>query len=309
MVNMITTLSGENTFLLKSELERITHAYTAENGDLGLERLDGEEDSPARINEALTGIGLLADKKMVVIRGLSKNKEIGASIAQLIGQIPETTDVVFVEHKIDKRSSVYKTLKTKTDYKEFNKLDGKGLGRWLTQRAKAGGGKISLSDAEYLVERVGQSQLLLSNELDKLLTYEPNVTRTSIDLLTEPTPQSTVFQLLESAFGGNLRQTMRLYDEQREQKVEPQEIVAMLAWQLNILAIILAAGQKPTDQIAKEAKIHPYTLGKSRMIARKLTLPRLKELINELLRIDLSSKSRSINLDEAVQKYLIELSA
>lgn len=309
MGDMKKTLAGENSFLVKDALNRIVNDYITTNGDLGLEQIDGEEAPLQRIAEALTGIGLLADKKLVIVRGLTKNKEAATKLDDLLGQVPDTTDAIFVEHKIDKRSVAYKVLKSKTDYQEFNKLDDRGLVRWVGQAVKDRGGKIALADAEYLVARVGINQLTLSNEIDKLLVYDKTLNRKNIELLTEPTPQSTVFQLLESAFGGNTRQTIRLYQEQREQNVEPHEIIAMITWQLGVLAIVIAAGGKSDSEIAKVAKLHPYTLGKTRAISRRLDGRRLKQLVHGLLDIDLASKSRNIDLDAALQKYLIELCA
>jgi DNA polymerase III delta subunit len=137
--------------------------------------------------------------------------------------------------------------------------------------------------------------------------YDPKITRQTIDLLTEPTPQSTIFQLLEAAFAGNSRRAMQLYAEQRALKVEPSQIVAMLAWQLHVLAIIKTAGERGVDTIANEAKLNPFVVRKSQSIARNLSLARLKKLVSELLKIDVASKRTSIDPDEALQHYLLAL--
>jgi DNA polymerase III delta subunit len=148
---------------------------------------------------------------------------------------------------------------------------------------------------------------LLSNELEKLLLYDPKITRQTIDLLTEPTPQSTIFQLLEAAFAGNPKRALELYAEQRALKVEPAQIVAMLAWQLNILAIIKTAGNHSPDAVAKEAKLNPFVVQRSQSIARKLSLIQLKKLVSDLLKIDVATKRTNIDPDEALQHYLLTL--
>ncbi len=83
----------------------------------------------------------------------------------------------------------------------------------------------------------------------------------------------------------------------------------MLTWQLHVLAIIKTAGDRPTDQIAREARINPYVLGKSQSIAHNITLPQLKKLISDLLEIDIKTKSIAIDADEALQHYLLTLSS
>ena len=82
----------------------------------------------------------------------------------------------------------------------------------------------------------------------------------------------------------------------------------MLAWQLHILALIKTAGNRSPESIASEAKVSPYTVKKSVGIARRLTLPQLKRLIAALLDIDRRSKTESLDADEALQNYLLQLS-
>jgi DNA polymerase-3 subunit delta len=281
--------------------------FVAEQGDLALERVDGEAVEFNRISEALTSLPFLASKKMVLLSRLGANKQFVEQIEQLFEQLPETTDVILVEPKLDKRSVYYKFLKKTTDFREFNQLDLNGLGRWLVDEAKARGGSLSQGDAQYLAERVGLDQQLLSNEIEKLLLYNPAITRETIDLLTEATPQSTIFQLLEVAFAGNAKRAMELFQEQRALKVEPPQIIAMLAWQLHVLALIKTAGERSADAIAAEAKISPYVVRKSQAIASKLSLAALKQLVADLLDIDTRSKRTALDADEALQNYLLKL--
>lgn len=304
---MAITLTGANDFLLERELTKLVSVFVAEHGDLALERLDGEEVAFDRLQEAVTSLPFLASKKMVVLRHPGANKEFTAGIEKLLTDLPETTEVVIVEQKLDKRSSYYKTLKAKTDFRDFSELDERGLEQWLVTLAKDSNGVISQADARYLVERVGAHQQLLGRELEKLLLYQPRVTRETIELLTDQTPQSTIFQLLEAVFAGRPQAALALYEEQRSLKVEPPQIIAMIAWQLHVLAILKTAGDRSPEQIAKEAKLNPFVVRKSQAIARKLTLARLKQLIADLVTIDTRSKRESIDLDEALKLYLLKI--
>jgi DNA polymerase-3 subunit delta len=306
---MISVLTGENSFGLDHELHGRTAAFIKEQGDLALERIDGQEADFERIREAMTSLPFLASRKLIVLREPGANKEFVAAVENLASEIPETTDVIFVEAKPDKRTAYYKFLKSQKDYKEFPQLDTNGLASWLVKEAKNRGGELNTSDARYLVERVGIDQQLLAHELEKLLLFNNAVSRESINQLTTASPQSTIFQLLEAAFAGNSRRTLKLYEEQRSLKVEPAQIVAMLSWQLHILATIKTAGDRSTDQIAKEARINPFVVRKSLAIADKLSLRELKEYISNLLQIDMRSKRTNLDTDEALQNYLLELAA
>lgn len=305
---MIVTLTGENSFGLGRELQGLIQAFIEKHDDLGLERLDGEEVTFEKIREAVTSLPFLADRKLIILRAPSTNKNFTEQFEHLVEEIPETTDVILVEPKLDKRLGYYKYLKSKTHFRDFPELDQNELTSWLVDTAKEQGGTLSSADARYLIERVTARQQLLSNELDKLLLYDPKISRQTIDLLTDEAPQSTIFQLLEAAFAGNTRRALQLYAEQRALKVEPAQIISMLTWQLHVLAIIKTAGSRSADIIARDARINPFVVRKSQTIAGNLTLPNLKLLISNLLEIDTKSKRTSINIDEALQNYLLQLS-
>lgn len=275
---------------------------------MALERLDGEETSSERMQEALQSLPFLADKKLVVLKTPGANKQFVEKAEGLLKELPETTDLIIVEPKLDKRSAYYKMLKKQKGYQEFGDLDERGLAKWLVDTAKEKGAVLSMGDASYLISRVGTNQQNLSNEIEKLSLHSDKITRETIESLTPQTPQSTIFQLLEAAFAGNTKRALELYGEQRALKVEPQQIIAMLAWQLHVLALVKTAKDKTPDEIAREAKISPYVVRKSAGIARNITLADTKKLVADLLTIDFRLKSESLNADDVLLNYLITIS-
>lgn len=297
--------------MLRTELGRLVSVFVAEHDDMSLERLDGEEASFERMQEALQSLPFLADKKMVVLQSPGANKEFTEKAEKLLAGLPETTDLIIIEPKLDKRSAYYKYLKKQKGFQEFNELDERGIADWLTGQAKEKGAVLSVSDALYLVARVGANQQMLANEIEKLTLHASGsgkIDRAAIDTLTAQTPGSTIFQLLEAAFAGNTERAVALYGEQRALKVEPQQIIAMLAWQLHVLALLKTAGDKSPDEIAREAKMSPYVVRKSGGIARSLTLAQTKRLIRDLLVIDERLKREALNADDTLLNYLITLS-
>jgi DNA polymerase III subunit delta len=305
---MIHTLSGPNSFMLQQALREKVDAFLSEHGDFGLERLDGEEVEFERMREAMTSLPFLASKKLVVLRRPSAQKQFTEVVDELLEATTDETDVIIVEPKLDKRSSYYKTLKKQTDCKEFAELDAPALAGWLVETAKKAGYTLKRGDATLLVNRVGTNQQMLFNELQKLGAYNPEITRESIELLTEMAPQSTIFELIEAAVGGNGAHALKLYAEQRAAKVEPQQIVAMLAWQLHIFALVKTARDKSEREIASEAKLNPYVVRKAQTATRRLSYATIKSMVSELHELDIAMKSKSIDVDDALQTYIISLS-
>lgn len=300
-------LTGENSFMLQQELRRIIGDFVAEHTDMALEQLDGEEAEFDRIREALQSLPFLASKKLVVLRAASANKQFIEQAQDLLTDVPESTDVVIVEPKLDKRQSYYKFLKKQPGFAEFNPVDNLQLSRWLVEQATFQGLTLEIGDAKYLVDRVGANQQMLANELAKLGQYSDNITRKTIDELTERTPQSTIFELLDAALSGQQKRALELYKEQRAMKVEPQAILALLGWQLHAMALVKTAGDRDPGQIASEAKLNPFVVRKTQGIVGRMGTAELKKLIQDVFSLDIRLKSESIDADEALQNLILTL--
>lgn len=304
---MIITITGPNEHLARQELQGLVDAFLSEHGDMALERFDGDDSSTERIREGLQSVPFLSSRKMVVLRNPSRQKTFSEQIDSVLEGVFENTDVIFHETKFDKRSSYYKTLKKRTDFREFGELDANALANWACTYVTKRGGTLDIKDARYLIERTSGVQQGLQHELEKLLSYSSNITRTTIDMLVEPVAASTIFELLEAAFAHNTVRVFDLYREQRSLKVEPAAIIALLAWQLHILAVVKAGGDRAPDVIAKEAALNPFVVRKSLAAVKRLSLAHIKSLVSDLLQLDIQLKRTSVDADEALQLYLLKL--
>jgi DNA polymerase-3 subunit delta len=293
--------------LLQRELRQLIDAFVAEYTDMGLEKFDGEELDPKRLPSILQSLPFLASKRMVVLREPSAQKVVAEQLEKLLDDVPESTELLIVEPALDKRTSYYKALQKKTTLKSFDPQDERALANWLVGEAKAKGAMLKLADANFLVARVGANQSLLANELQKLISYNPAITRNTIIEMTDPLPQSSVFDLLDAALAGNTQRALALYHEQRQQKVEPLAMMGMIAWQLHILAVVKAAGSRSPAEIASAAKLSPYVVRKSAAAANRLTGPRLKDLIARAFDLDVRLKSQPIDPDDALQEFLLSI--
>lgn len=303
----VTTLTGTNAYLLGADLRQRRDAFVAAYGDLALETVEVNEWETRRIYDTFGALPFLSPKRMLIVYGLAANKPACEIISSLLEQVDDTTDLLIVEPKIDKRSVFYKTLKKDTQLKEYAELDPRELPKWLHEEARKRGGDISVSDAAYLVARIGPIQQLLSGELDKLQLYQPVVTRGVIDLLTDQAPLSSIFDLIEAAFGGDLKRAMNLYEDQRAQNVEPLAIEALFVWQLHTLVLIKTAGNMTPDALAADAGISPYTARKSAGLASRRSLAELKGYVKDLADIEYSIKTTATDADELMKNYILSL--
>lgn len=304
---MIVVITGNNDYAALRELKQMVNKFVKDYGDFGLEKLDGADTEPGQLLDMISSVPFLSEKRMVVITNFGANKTLIEHIEQIIDSIYEACDLVIYEHKFDKRSSLYKTLKKRTEFREFNVLNEQDLSKWLVVEATNREGELKPNDANYFIYRAGTNQMLLSNELDKLLSYNPKIDQASIDALIEPLPLGSVFDLLDSAFAGNKQKTVNLYKSQRKQLAEPQAIMSMIAWQLHVLASVKFAGDKPAQQIAKDSKLNPFVVNKALTALRSKTKDQIKGLVKRATELDQRLKSEMIDADDAVMHFLLTI--
>ncbi len=302
---MVTVLCGSNEFMLKVELKKLTAEFIQQNDDLALEKFDGESAELNTVLDAVQSVPFLSTNKMVIIKSLGK--QLSENINKIIDQTADTTSLIIFEPHIDKRTSYYKTLKNQKNFFELTELDERSLANWAVNYAKEQGAELSYDTAVFLISRVGANQLNLSNEIKKLSQYNLLISRDSVELLTDQIPQSKIFDLIDSAFNGNYKKALKIYDEQRTQKVEPVQIIGMITWQLNAIAVVKYAGDRSIQQIAKDSSINPYALEKSKKLASKMTAGKLKAMIKGLSEIDVLSKTTQIDVDQALKLYIMSL--
>ena len=302
---MILSFSGPNSFELQRALRERTQDFIKDHGDFGLEHLDASRVSAATLIESVQAMPFLAGKRLLIIQDPAENKQFIEKFASCIDSISDDTDIIFVQEKYDKRSSFYKLLQKKADNKVFEELNEAALIKWIGEYVSHEQGTIKSHDARYLIERVGMSQRTVRSELDKLLSYNNVITKDSINLLTARNVQSTIFDLIEETFAGRTVRALDLYREQRMQKVEPLQIIAMIVWQLHILAIVKTGVSKSPDTIAREAKINPYVVRKSSSLVQKIQLEHIKSLVERTRDLECRLKREPIDGDEALMELIM----
>src|SRR4051794_29889768 len=110
---MIITIIGSNHYSLKRRLDELVGEFMNEHGELALERIDAEEAEPQAVLDAVQSLPFLSTRKLVVVRGAAANKTLSGQIEQIIDSAGDTTDLIFYEPAIDKRSGYFKVLKAK----------------------------------------------------------------------------------------------------------------------------------------------------------------------------------------------------
>jgi DNA polymerase III delta subunit len=298
---MITALIGDNSFAIHQALAALISA-----SDSSPERFDGSELEQRQLPDLLMGATLFASHRLVIIRNLSQNTALWAKLPDWLERVADTTHLVLIDEKPDKRTSAYKALKSGGAIKEFpawTDKDRSAAEQWVAEHAKQAGVLLDRKLAQHLVQRVGVDQWQLASAIEQLSLVEL-VSVATIDEYIEPNPAENVFQLLELSLQGRhdkvyeMLQTLELTEE-------PYRLFALLSSQVVQLAAVGLAGSD--DRPAKDFAIHPYVAGKLAQQARRLGPKGIKRALGVFAKADADLKISRGEPWLVIQKSLASL--
>lgn len=298
---MITALVGENSFAVHDELGRIIAASNASP-----ERFDGTELELRHLPDLFMGATLFASERLVIIRNLSQNNSMWSQLSDWLERVADSTHLVLVDEKPDKRTAAYKALKSGGAVKEFpvwTDKDRSAAEQWVVERAAKENVVLDRSLSRHLVTRVGVDQWQLASALKKLAVLSA-ITPASIDEHIDANPTESVFQLLELALQGKQRQVYSIL-QTLELTEEPYRLFALLSSQVVQLAAVGLAGKD--DAPAKDFAIHPYVAGKLAQQARALGPKGIRRALSVFAKADADLKLSRGEPWLVIQKALASL--
>jgi DNA polymerase-3 subunit delta len=286
---MIRFLFGENDYALSRATTRVRDAFGEQHGDQSVSMHEGDQIELRDLPQFLQGQNLFADTKLTIIRGASSNKPLWEGLSDFLEGAGDI-DVLFVEGKPDKRTRTFKWLQKHAEVRECKLLDERETITWLETESRRLGIECNHEIARFLVHHSGTDQWQLSNDLMKLSLANKPLSTDLIRELIEPNPSASVFDLLDAILSGRQADAQKMLDIVRTYE-DPYRFMGLMISQLYALSLCVVADHRPSQQIAKDAGIHPYVAQKTQVLAKRIDRTRLQEIIDRVEECDLALKS------------------
>lgn len=297
-------LTGDNEYLIKKRLNELVETFQKQNGSFSIERIDSKKVDFDLAMSSLQSISLLSPKRMFILDRPSNYEAWTEEFNNLISTIPDSNIVIILEPKIDKRLKYFKELKKLDQFEVYDELYGNQLANWIVEYIKKQKASISFNDANYLIAIVGNDQNRLVNELDKLLAYDPKITKNNVDLLVEPSLNTTAFKLLDVAFSGHYQQVSDIFNQLISKKTEAPQIIGAIAWQLQLFAVIKSLPGYTASQISEKTGINTYTIENSIRTISKYSYSDLANYSQKLVNLSIGFRDYQIDQNEALINLL-----
>ncbi len=322
-------LHGTDNLRIEEEVRKFREQMGDDpNAAMNIAEFDGEATRLAEIMNAATSFPFLADKRLIIVRGLIgwiTRKGAGETgkkaVEQLINelpQLPEWSRVVLVEReKLKANSKLVKLAQqTETGYEKAFTAP-KDSTSWIIQRAKEQyAAEIEPRAAQALASVTGEDLRRADNELIKLISFvnaERPITEDDVAELTPYVAEANIFAMVDAMAVGNAEVALRLLHRLLED--DPRDasfgLFAMIVRQFRLLLIakehLLLHGGRQGLPEALGTKSQ-FVANKAAEQSRNFTLAQLEEIYRVLQDYDLKMKTGRIEPDLALDLLVAGLS-
>lgn len=193
---------GDDIPKVELALRRLKARIVGESGtDLNIDEFNAALDSAAQVVNAANTLAFLGGTRLVLVREvqawLKTDKETVA--AYLSSPAPDAC-LALVAEKLPQGDVLRASTEKHGEILEFQAPKEGQLPNWLAQEAAKMHVRLGMAEARLMVQRCGDNQSLLLRELEKLQVFVAggSVGADDIRLLTTPTIEANIFDLLDS---------------------------------------------------------------------------------------------------------------
>lgn len=308
---MIYLFHGDDTYRLQKRLHEIMASHKGAAGDINISRISEKYDFSVIKNEA-ESLPFLSDKRLLVIYNVmkSKDKTLLEKITKWLPTLETTNDIIFVENEApDQRTALYKTLVKIGKVESFAELKPFEAITWIKEQVKKKGAAIDADAATLLLLYCGSDLSRLSNEIDKLASYAPHISKNSVERLVDAGFFNTIFELTDALSEKKSKKALELLTQTLDSGENEIYLVTMLARQIRNLLIVkdLSDHRLSESEIVSKTHLHPFVIKKSLAQSRNFTTSQLISLHGKLVSLDLELKSTSTDPRVLLTKFVAEM--
>jgi len=309
-------LHGEDEFAIErflSELE--TKVGDASIATLNISKLEAQSLSLEELRAVVCALPVLVQRRLVVVNKPSAHfgmPSLRQKFINLMESLPDSTALVLVEYQtLQKDDWLLKWAReagARCYLRDFPRLKGAAMTRWIQEQALALGGEFTLQAAALLSSLVEDDARLANQEIRKLLAYVDGkraVEPDDVENLTAPVRQGDIFAMVDALGNRDGRNALGLLHRMLAGKDTPA-VFGMVVRQFRLLLLARdlldhKAGEK---DIARQLKLHPFVAGKVTTQAKRFSSAELELVYPLLLEMDDAIKSGRMEAGLALETFV-----
>ena len=230
-------LFGEEAFLRNSYKKRLQEAIVGDD-TMNLSRFEGKGTDADELIRLADTMPFFAERRLILVEDSGFFKNASEALVQYLPSMPGTTCLVFVESEVDKRSKLYKKVKSLGYAAEMGRQDAAQLGRWAGGILSKEGKKITGHTMELFLSMAGDDMENIRMELEKLISYtwgREVITDEDVEAVCTVRVSNRIFEMVSAIVNQQTRRAMELYEDLLTLKEPPMRILFLIARQFCLL--------------------------------------------------------------------------
>ena len=312
---------GDDDFLKESTARELADAVLdPATRDFNFEIIRGDETTAEAIDTALGTPPMFADRRMVVIRGVSDlKKDARAALERYVSKPAPDLVLLLVDPAGEKEAGALAAASVVVD---FATLSDNRILAWIAHHAATAlGTTISEAAARLLFASAGSELASLASELDKLASYTDGrpIDEDAVKAVVGVRSGETMADLLDAVADRDSSRALTLVPKVLSSKVSAVQVIMALATQIGAVAWGRAArdrGVPPAGisngfyTLLKAGKAFPGRPWKDAVACwqratSKWTTPDLQRALDDLLAADIAAKDARVSSEEQLLTSLV----
>lgn len=283
-----------------------------------------EENTIDEVLQEASYFSMFDNKKCIIVKnaiffGNSKNsdsnklKEACDKLLKYLENENVNTKLIFIfKGKCDSKKKIYNIIKNANNLFEYPSLTKTEMKNELSKITNQHKYKIDDKSLWYIINNTLGNFDLCVNELNKIFIFYSNpceIKYSDVTNLISRTLEDNNFKLIDSIVNRDLENALKLLDDAKILKVEPNLILSLLYREFKLMLSILLFEKNNYNHydILKELKLADWQYNKIKTNLRNYNIRELKEEIVKLSNLDYQCKSGLINKDNMLVGYILDL--
>tara|TARA_R110002072_G_scaffold117281_7_gene248239 strand:+ start:34122 stop:35120 length:999 start_codon:yes stop_codon:yes gene_type:complete len=258
---------------------------------------------------------MMAERQVIIVK---EAQELARTIDNLEAYCknPQPTTVLVICYKykkIDKRKTLYKTIKANGVILDEKKLYENKVAPWISKVLTSKGYQISPKAAIMLVEFLGNDLSKISNELDKLtqiLKPEQQITPELIEQNIGISKDYNNFELQNALGSKDINKAFRIINY-FSQNPKDNPLVMTVALLFSFYSKLMMYHSLPNkNNAARELGINPYFIKDYQLAAKNYPMKKVSGILSKLRDTDMKSKgvgAAGVNDGDLLKELLVEI--
>lgn len=307
-------LHGEEAYLKLQYKQNLMKAYGVEEDTMNFSHFEGKGIDVREVIDLCETMPFFSEYRVVFLEntGFFKNK--CDEFADYMKELPDYIRMVFVESEVDKRSKMYKAVKTAGSIVEFVTQDEKTLMRWAAGVLGKEGRRITQRDMELLLTKTGTDMGNLRMELEKLITYTMGkdiVTAEDIEEICTTQTTNKIFDMVRAVTEKNQKRALELYYDLLTLKEPPMRILFLLAKQFRQLLQVktFAEDGVPQSEMAARLGVPSFVVKNLAACARAYKIYELEQAVQDFVDAEEAVKTGRLGDMMSVELLIVKYSS